>query len=65
VTTPNGPSRRLRDECDADRDDHAGVLLTQNGPRCIQAAAGIDRRKRKDERASAYVIVDGSNAVQA
>ena len=26
---------------------------------------GIDRRKRKDERASAYVIVDSSNAAQA
>jgi hypothetical protein len=26
---------------------------------------GIDRRKRKDERASAYVIVDGSNVMQA
>ena len=36
----NQPSRRLRHECDASRDVLAGVLRTQNGPRCIQAAAG-------------------------
>lgn len=36
----NQPSRRLRRECDASRDVPAGVLRTQNGPRCIQAAAG-------------------------
>ena len=33
-------NRRVRHECDATRDVLAGVLLTQNGPRCIQAAAG-------------------------